>query len=85
MKIGDKIMVDKEYYIRKYRETFGNDIEIDGLTNDDTINSCLKRAIKNGDYLTITDIDNDEHDEEFIHFKDNEGYECCIKSKYIKK
>jgi hypothetical protein len=44
----------------------------------------LKRAIKNEDYLLITDIDNDEHDEEFIHFKDNDGYECCIKSKYIK-
>jgi hypothetical protein len=40
MKIGDKIMVDKEYYIRKYRETFGNDIEIDGITNENTINTC---------------------------------------------
>lgn len=84
MKIGDRIIVDKEYYMKKYRETFGNDIEIDGLTNDNTINTCLIRAIKNEDYLLITDIDNDEHDEEFIHFKDYEGYECCIKSKYIK-
>lgn len=25
MKIGDKIIIDKEYYIKKYRETFGNE------------------------------------------------------------
>jgi hypothetical protein len=84
MKIGDKIIIDKEYYIKKYRETFGNDIEIDGLTNDNNINGCLKRAIKNQNFILITDIDIDENCEVYIHFKDYEDYEGCILSKYIK-
>jgi hypothetical protein len=84
MKIGDKIIIDEEFYIKKYIETFGNDIEIDGLTNDNNINTCLKRAIKNQNFILITDIDINENGEVYIHFKDYENYEGCILSKYIK-
>ena len=91
MKIGDKIIIDEDFYIKKYREVFGNDIEIDGLTNDNKIDGCLIRAIKNKKYLEITDISTNLYHTEtksgvqiFIHFKDEENYEGLIDSKYVK-
>ncbi len=34
-KIGDNIIIDKEYYIKKYKNKFGDNVIIDGLMKMD--------------------------------------------------
>jgi len=87
MKIGDKIKISKEYYLQKHREKFGNDIQINGLTNDNKIETCLIRAIQEQRELLIVDITLTHYDDEiiiYLHFIDDEKYECCLDYKFIK-
>jgi len=88
MKIGDKIIIDKDFYINKFKETFGENVQIDGLTNDNEIDTYIKKAIKNRTPLEITDIDANVTDnfgvQYFIHLKDDEEHDGCLDIKYIK-
>ena len=87
MKIGDKIIIDKEFYIKRYKETFGEDIQIDGLTNNNKIETYLHQAIKNNRELIITDISAEHNNESYqliIHLIDNENHDGSLCYSYIK-
>lgn len=92
-KIGNNVIIDKEYYIKKYKEKFGVNVIIDGLTNDNDIKTGFIKSIKNKIKLTITDFSAILYNNEttnfknetiyYIHFIDEDGLESLVDLNFI--
>jgi hypothetical protein len=91
MKIGDKVVIDKEYYVQKHKEIYP-EWECDGLTNDKELLG-YKQFIIDGRELLVVNIsamnyrlDSWSHDKYviYIHFLSDDGIKFMTQYDFIK-